>query len=155
MSDRSVTVERVIDAPPEEIFAIVADPARHPDIDGSGTVKGTTDGRPITAVGQKFGMKMRLGTPYRSHNTVVEFYPDRVVAWKPLIEAGPVVLLGGQRWRYELEPQDDGKTLVRETYVWGEARFANVLKMLRYPERTKPNMEKTLERLAHLVEKKG
>ena len=33
-----VTVERVIPAPPEAIFDLIADPARHHDIDGSGTV---------------------------------------------------------------------------------------------------------------------
>jgi len=34
-----VTVEKVIPAPADAIFALLADPARHPDIDGSGSVK--------------------------------------------------------------------------------------------------------------------
>ena len=32
------SVERVIAAPPEKIFDLLADPARHHDIDGSGSV---------------------------------------------------------------------------------------------------------------------
>ena len=33
------SVERVIPAPPEAIFALLADPSRHHDIDGSGSVR--------------------------------------------------------------------------------------------------------------------
>jgi len=33
------TVERVIPAPPEKIFDLLADPRRHPEIDGSGSVR--------------------------------------------------------------------------------------------------------------------
>ena len=33
------SVERVIAAPPETIFAIIADPKRHHEFDGSGTVR--------------------------------------------------------------------------------------------------------------------
>ena len=33
-----VSVERVIAAPPEAIFAVLADPRRHKDFDGSGSV---------------------------------------------------------------------------------------------------------------------
>ena len=42
MGDTVVSVERVIDAPAAAIFAIVADPSRHPEIDGSGSVKSLT-----------------------------------------------------------------------------------------------------------------
>ena len=38
-SDDTVSVERVIPAPAEKIFDLLADPARHRDIDGSGTVR--------------------------------------------------------------------------------------------------------------------
>ena len=38
------TVERVIPAPPEKIFDLLADPRRHRDIDGSGTVRDAKGG---------------------------------------------------------------------------------------------------------------
>ncbi|MHB8593961.1 MAG: hypothetical protein ACYDB3_06445, partial [Acidimicrobiales bacterium] len=41
-----LSVERVIPAAPEAIFALVADAARHPDIDGSGTVIRSKPGAP-------------------------------------------------------------------------------------------------------------
>ena len=41
-----VSVERVIPAGPAAIFALVADASRHPEIDGSGTVRQVKPGRP-------------------------------------------------------------------------------------------------------------
>ena len=73
-SDRVVTVERVIPAPPERIFAILADPRRHPEVDGSGTVRQAAPAGPSRlSQGAKFGMAMKFGMPYRMVNTVVEF----------------------------------------------------------------------------------
>ena len=38
------SVERFIPASPDAIFDLLADPSRHQEIDGSGTVKGTAEG---------------------------------------------------------------------------------------------------------------
>ena len=40
MHGDAITVERTIAAPAEKIFALLADPGRHHEIDGSGTVTG-------------------------------------------------------------------------------------------------------------------
>ena len=69
---RQVSVSRVIAAPADKIFDVLADPQRHAEIDGSGTVKQSTFGPARLALGEKFGMKMRIGLPYRVGNTVVE-----------------------------------------------------------------------------------
>jgi hypothetical protein len=72
--DRSVSVSRVINAPAQKIFDILADPAMHPVIDGSDTVKKSNGSNPSRlSDGAKFGMSMRIGMPYRIKNTVVEF----------------------------------------------------------------------------------
>ena len=39
MSNNLVSDSRVVPAPPEEFFALLADPARHNEIDGSETVQ--------------------------------------------------------------------------------------------------------------------
>ena len=44
-----VTAEKVIHAPPGAIFALLADAARHPDIDGSGSVKKVKTGAPFAS----------------------------------------------------------------------------------------------------------
>ena len=50
-SDDTVSVERVIPAPAEKIFDLLADPARHRDIDGSGTVRDAKSGSERLALG--------------------------------------------------------------------------------------------------------
>jgi uncharacterized protein YndB with AHSA1/START domain len=57
------TVERVIAAPPEKIFDLLADPRRHRDIDGSGTVHEAKNAPERLALGSTFGMSMRVGIP--------------------------------------------------------------------------------------------
>jgi uncharacterized protein YndB with AHSA1/START domain len=56
----SVSVERIIAAPPEPIFAVLADPARHPEIDASGSVKAPAAGAPTRlSLGATFQMSMK------------------------------------------------------------------------------------------------
>ncbi len=60
-----VSVDRVIDAPPGAIFAVVADATRHPEIDGSGQlVKAKEGAAQHLALGSTFGMSMKMGVPY-------------------------------------------------------------------------------------------
>jgi uncharacterized protein YndB with AHSA1/START domain len=142
-----VSVERVIPAPPEAIFALLADPSRHPEIDGSGTVKrAATSGR--LKLGDTFTMAMKLGIPYRMVNTVVEFEDNRRIAWEPRIK-GPLRKLGGRVWRYELEPVEAG-TRVRETWDISNETLKPLMGNQR--EKTRRNMEQTLERIEQLVQ---
>ena len=116
MTGTSVSVDRVIRAPAASIFDVVADPSRHPEIDGSGALvkpKGAVPRR--LAMGSTFGMSMKLGVPYSMTNTVIEFEPDRRIAWQTVL-AGPLGrFVGGRIWRYELE-EVDGGTKVTETW---------------------------------------
>jgi uncharacterized protein YndB with AHSA1/START domain len=141
-----VSVERVIGAPAAAIFDIIADPARHPEIDGSGSVRAPRPGNVSRlAKGATFGMAMRRGMPYAIVNTVTEFDEGRRIAWEPRMASGPVARFAGRVWRYELEPVDGG-TLVRETWDISHEvlRF-----MLRYvaASRTRQDMTKSLEQL--------
>lgn len=149
MPSDTESVERVIDAPAEELFAIVANPTRHPEIDGSGTVRGTGDPDAMLGLGDSFTMQMRAGFPYTMVSTVVEFEPNRRIAWQTR-PANQVMgrLAGGRIWRYELE-EVDGGTLVRETWDISEERFKRLVEPLR--SRTAASMAKTLERLERAV----
>ena len=108
------SVERVIPAPAADIFALLADPSRHQDIDGSGSVHDAKNPPQRVKLGDTFGMAMKRGVPYSTTNTVVEFEDDRRIAWKTGSTGFVGKVLGGPIWRYELEPVDGG-TLVRET----------------------------------------
>ena len=147
-----VTVERVITAPPERIFELLADASKHPLIDGSGTVKGVQDGAPEhLGQGSEFGMSMRAGVPYSMVNTVVEFDANRRIAWQARPKGLPGRFVGGRIWRYELDPVDGG-TRVRESWDISRDRQRLFLRLGGLPRATKRNMEKTLERIADLVE---
>jgi hypothetical protein len=67
-----VSVSKVIPADRQTLFDLVADPAKHPLIDGSGTVRAARSGGPDRlSLGAKFAMDMHLGTDYKILNTVV------------------------------------------------------------------------------------
>ena len=142
---RSVSGSRVIAAPAQAIFDILADPAMHPVIDGSDTVREpTTGGQPRLALGSEFGMRMRIVVPYRITNRVVECEEGRRIAWTHF---------GGARWRYELEPVEGG-TRVTETYDWSTATVSYYdvgIRLLGFPRRNRVGIERTLDRLAGLV----
>ena len=133
----------VVHAPAEQVFEILADPRRHPDFDGSGSVRGAISGPPRLSMGAKFGMEMRLFVPYRISSQVKEFDEGRRIAWAHI---------GGHRWRYELEPQPDGGTLVTETFDATTARSARALKLMDAYNRNARAIEETLPRLAALAE---
>src|ERR1700689_822464 len=128
MDTNSVSVERVIAAPASAIFAIVSDAARQPEIDGSGALVKAKDGSPDRLhLGSVFGMSMKLGVPYSTSNTVIEFEPDRRIAWQTRM-AGPLGrLLGGRIWRYELEETGKG-TKVTETWDISQDKQAFLLR---------------------------
>ena len=83
MQAKRTSVTRHLAASPAEVFSVLSDASLHPVIDGSGTVidvRGSGDHRLV--LGSRFGMKMRLGIPYRISNEVVEFEQDRLIAWR-------------------------------------------------------------------------
>lgn len=142
-AERKVSRTRVIRATPEVIFDVLAHPGQHRLIDGSGTVKDAKDDTRLT-MGSQFGMSMRLGVPYKIENTVVEFTEGRLIAWRHF---------GGHRWRYELATVEGG-TSVTETFDWSTAKSPIAIELIGYPKKNAKSIEKTLERLAALVEAK-
>ena len=68
-----------VNAPAAELFAIVADPRRHHELDGSGTVGGNIKCPGELVPGAKFSTKMRMyGVPYRITSTITTIKPDEV-----------------------------------------------------------------------------
>ncbi|OBF20102.1 dimethyladenosine transferase [Mycobacterium kubicae] len=152
MDGNTVSVERVIDASPERIFALLADAGRHVLFDGSESLNRATQHSVPLAQGTKFGMAMRgrretLFLPYRTVNTVIEFEPDRRIAWQTFGAGG---LVGGRIWRYELSPVDGG-TLVRETWDVSRDKQRWLITRGTMPQQTEDGMRATLDRIARLV----
>ncbi|MCF3174404.1 SRPBCC family protein [Streptomyces sioyaensis] len=160
---RAVSVSKDISATPGQLFAVLRDPARHTELDGSGMLRGRPEGPSPLGPGDRFSMGMAQGRlAYRSVNIVVEYEEDRLLAWETWGEVGGRRLVGGQRWRYELTPVDGtertdgteaaGTTRVTHTYDWSRARLPRlVVELPGFPRRMGPAMAATLERLASAV----
>ena len=132
----TVSETRVMAAPREVLFDLVADPAMHPRIDGSGTVRAQAAGGPERlGPGVRFGMSMRMGLPYRISNRVVEFEEDSRVAWMHMSRAV---------WRWEFRDVEDG-TEVRESFDWSSARSRTMMR--RFVPGNIASMRRSLERL--------
>jgi len=149
MSD-VVSVERFIAAPASEIFDLIADPARHKDIDGSGTVRDPRGKVERLRLGSAFGMSMVMGVPYAMESTVIEFEEGRRLAWQTRGPTRIGKLVGGRIWRYELEP-DDGGTLVRESWDLSQESRLTKFAAQRAGKTTAKNMAATLERIEKLL----
>jgi len=154
MTDSSdiVTVERLIPAPASEIFDLIADPGRHQEIDGSGSVrdaKGKAKGQRMS-LGYTFGMSMKAGLPYSMNSTVIEFEEDRLLAWQTR-GPGPIgKLVGGRIWRYELEPVKGG-TLVKESWDITQESPLTKLGVRALGKKTAENMSATLGRIEEIL----
>jgi uncharacterized protein YndB with AHSA1/START domain len=147
------SVERVIPAPPEAIFDLLADPRRHHEIDGSGTVRDAKDAPERLSLGAKFGMSMHLGVGYSMVSTVVEFEEGRRIAWQTRPPSSfAAKFLGGRIWRYELEPVEGG-TLVRES--WDISQEAIKVMVLPARGKSRTAMAATLERIEAVVSSPG
>ncbi len=120
MSERMSTT-RVIAASPDRVFAALADPANHQDIEPTDWVRDAVDAAPLDHVGQMFSVNMYLeqaGGDYVMENKVSDFERDRVIGWLPgQTPAGGDWAAGGWWWRYDLAPSGDG-TEVTLTYDW-------------------------------------
>ena len=142
MSAYLVTESRVIAAEPQRLFDIVADPAMHPVIDGSGSVREAREGNPPRlSAGAKFGMDMKLGAPYKITNKVVEFDEGHTIAWRHF---------NGHVWRYTFEPVEGG-TKVTEQWDARPAKNRIGLVLLGFPQRNRRGMRATLKRLDEYV----
>jgi uncharacterized protein YndB with AHSA1/START domain len=97
-----------VHAPAAELFAMVADPRRHHELDGSGTVRDNVRGPAPLTLGAKFSTKMKMfGMPYRITSTVTALQPDQLIEWRhPL----------GHRWRWEFAALSETDTRVTETF---------------------------------------
>lgn len=127
-------------APAAEVFALVANPYRHPELDGSGTVRaGAVSGPQFLSAGARFTVGMKqYGVPYKITSTVTAFEADQLVEWQHPM---------GHRWRWELAEVEPGVTQVTETFDYSTARSPRMLELLGQPGKNAVGITKTLQAL--------
>ncbi len=115
-----------VSAPAADLFAIVANPHRHHELDGSGTVRKNIRAPRRLVPGARFTTKMKMfGVPYRVTSTVTAMKPDELIEWRH-----PV----GHHWRWEFAAITPTTTRVTETFDY---RDTGLFKdRLKYYERT-------------------
>jgi uncharacterized protein YndB with AHSA1/START domain len=138
---RAVSRSVQVSAPAAEIFALIVDPHRHPEIDGSGTVRDTAVRGPHRlSTGDTFTVGMRqYGVPYKITSRATEVDENRVVEWQhPL----------GHKWRWELAEVGPGATKVTETFDYSTAKVPLVIELLGMHKQNADGIESTLRALA-------
>jgi len=136
-TEDTVSATGIVPATPAAVFDFLRRPANHSELSGDGTVKGSRTGDEELSMDSRFGMKMKVGVPYRVSSKVVEFEQDHLIAW---------CHFGGHRWRWELEPVDGG-TEVTETFDMSTAKFPPALRLAGYPKRHEDNVADSVRNL--------
>jgi hypothetical protein len=138
---RRVSRRVLVNAPASEIFALVADPHRHAELDGSGTVRDVpVKGPHALTAGDRFTVGMKqYGLPYSITSVVTGLEADRLVEWQhPL----------GHRWRWELAETTPGVTEVTETFDYSTSRSPRMMEILKFPPKNAHGITATLRALA-------
>jgi Polyketide cyclase / dehydrase and lipid transport len=137
---RRVARRVLVRAPAADVFALVADPYRHPELDGSGTVRpASVSGPRILSAGAKFTVGMKqYGVPYKITSTVTAFEAGQLIEWQHPM---------GHRWRWELAGIEPGITQVTETFDYTTARAPRLLEILGQPGKNAIGITKTLQAL--------
>ena len=135
---------------------MLANPAAHAAIDGTGWVRDPLDGERITAAGQVFRMAMfhpnHPDKDYNIANLVEVFDEPRAIAWKPGSESPETgeLSFGGWTWRYDLAADGPARTKVTLTYDWsGVPR--EIREHIGLPPFAPAHLDASLQHLSELV----
>ncbi|MGI8626761.1 MAG: SRPBCC family protein [Geodermatophilaceae bacterium] len=147
-SPRIISDSIVVNTSADVVFAILADPSAHLEIDGTASVQGVTSTQPgrRLALGDRFGMNMKIGLPYKVRNTVVEYDGNRLIAWQHFAK---------HTWRYELDEFAPGRTRVTESWDWSRSPYARVIELAGFPDRNRKGIGASLVKLKALAEKRA
>lgn len=149
MSEQQVvSASRVINAPVERIFELIADPSQQPRWDGNANLDHADAGQRVRGAGATFVMHNAGGNVRENH--VVEFDEGRRIAWRPS-EVGKTP--PGHLWRWQLESIDPTHTQVTHTYDWTQLTDEN--RKQRARATTGDKLEASLDRLAAIAESDG
>jgi hypothetical protein len=103
----------------------------------------------VRGVGEVFAMTLTRTSGVRD-NRVIEFEEGRLIAWMPG-DAGQEP--AGHLWRWALEPLDESRTLVTQTYDWtGLPPETPAGRLGRARSTTTDMLQASLDRLAALAE---
>ncbi len=145
---RVVKAQREIAASADRIFELIADPAQQPRWDGNDNLREAAPGQRVRAVGDVFTMRLTRGGVRDNH--IVDYEEGRRIAWRPAVQGKSPP---GHLWTWELQPLDQSRTLVTQTYDWSELKDRSRIPRARAT--TAEKLQASLDRLAALAENPG
>jgi hypothetical protein len=164
MTHDNMSVSTTVNASVDAVFGVLADPTTHQAIDGTGWVRESRDGKPLTETGQIFRVGMyhdnHPNKLYEMANRVEVFEPPRAIAWQPGSERRHIpghpdpddtaLDFGGWIWRYDLEPVSDDRTEVTLTYDWSGVP-PQKRETFQFPPFERQHLDNSLAHLAELA----
>ncbi|MCA9833656.1 MAG: SRPBCC family protein [Thermomicrobiales bacterium] len=136
--EQQISRRAIVNAPVAEIFALVASPHRHHELDGSGTVGANISGPERVQLGDTFSTHMKMfGIPYKTTSKITQFAENQIIEW----QVGNVA-----KWRWEFREIDSSTTEVTETWDIRAAAGAKVIEKM-MGKRNANGIEETLRRL--------
>lgn len=141
-----IRVRRVIPASADSLWALFANPHRHPDLDGHGMadlMPGTVYGPQRMQAGDTFSVRMQRGPmTYHMNLFCVQSRPGREVAWKSIAPA---------LWRWTFEALDDHHTIVTGEWIPLSRFIAPVFAAIGVMPSNRRGLIGTLNRLEEMV----
>ncbi|MGZ8177669.1 SRPBCC family protein [Williamsia sp. SKLECPSW1] len=138
---RKVARRVTVNAPAADLFALAANPHRHHELDGSGTVRDSTvKGPEKLSTGDKFSVGMKqFGVPYVIKSTATEIVDGQTVEWQHPM---------GHKWRWDFHETAPGVTEVTETFDYTSAKSPKFLEITGYDKKNGEGISNTLTKLA-------
>jgi uncharacterized protein YndB with AHSA1/START domain len=114
---------RHIKAPPDKVFAILAEVIHHDDLAGSGEVKSirmVSEGEVRVGTEWEADEEIKVGRStqkFIARSTVREYDPPRVFSWTSLPASSVKPLPRRIQWWYRLDPDSEGTRVVEQVEV--------------------------------------
>ena len=156
MTNDTLIATITIPAPAETVFDVLADPTTHPAIDGTGWVRESLDGKPVTGTGQIFRVAMyHDGHPLKNYemaNKVIVCDRPHAIAWQPGQDAAGDgnLSFGGWIWRYDIRSVEPSEAHVTLTYDWS-AVAPELRQHIHFPPFDPAHLENSLTHLSDLA----
>ncbi|MCV7239180.1 polyketide cyclase [Mycolicibacterium celeriflavum] len=163
MTEERIQASTTVNAGIETVFDVLADPSTHQEIDGTGWVRESLDGKTLAEPGQIFRMAMyhdnHPAKAYEMSNRIEILDRPHAIAWQPgqgpddrgNMMPGAEVEFGGWVWRYDLEASGPGSTAVTLTYDWSNVP-APYRRDIPFPPFDPSHLDNSLKNLASLAE---
>ena len=153
--------ERIeIAAPPEKVWAVVSDVARHPELAGSGEIHAIRVDGPIAAGSWWEADETVKGAgSFTARSECLACHPSHELSWRsypPPIKKNDPASVADVTWWYRLSPSNEG-TLLEHTFRVVEPQSGGLMMkgfylVTRRPSVIRRGMRRTLENVKRAVE---